>query len=51
MEANVKQVHESPELREGAGALVERCVAMANILINSTPVTATERGGRKAQPI
>jgi hypothetical protein len=51
MEANVKHVHESAELREGACALVERCVAMANILMNAAPVTATERGGRKAQAV
>jgi nitrite reductase/ring-hydroxylating ferredoxin subunit/multimeric flavodoxin WrbA len=51
MEANVKHIHESPELRDGVQALVERCVGMASVLINAAPVAATERGGRKAQPI
>lgn len=51
MEANVKHVHESHELRDGVHALVERCVGMATTLINAAPVTVTERGGRKAQPI
>lgn len=51
MEANVNHVRQSTELRDGAAALVERCVAMAGALINAAPVTTTEPGGRKAQPI
>jgi multimeric flavodoxin WrbA len=49
MEANVAHVRHSSELRDGACALAERCVGMANTLINAEPITATERGGRKAQ--
>jgi nitrite reductase/ring-hydroxylating ferredoxin subunit/multimeric flavodoxin WrbA len=52
MEANVVQVRESAELREGACALAGRCVAMAADLSRADqPVTITERGGRKAHPI
>ncbi|MCX6997632.1 MAG: NAD(P)H-dependent oxidoreductase [Kiritimatiellaeota bacterium] len=52
MEVNVNQVRASSELREGACALVGRCLAMANAMIHTEqPVTSTERGGRKAHPI
>jgi multimeric flavodoxin WrbA len=52
MEVNVEQVRQSEELREGARALVARCVAMANHLIAAgEPAVSTERGGRKAHPI
>ena len=52
MDVNVAHVRESAELRDGACALVGRCVAMATLLISADqPVTSTERGGRKAHPI
>jgi nitrite reductase/ring-hydroxylating ferredoxin subunit/multimeric flavodoxin WrbA len=52
MEVNVEQVRQSEELREGARALVARCVAMANHLIAAgEPAASTERGGRKAHPV
>jgi len=52
METNVTQVRQSAELREGACALVGRCVAMANALIVADqPAATTERGGRKAHPV
>jgi multimeric flavodoxin WrbA/nitrite reductase/ring-hydroxylating ferredoxin subunit len=48
MERNVAFVKRSPELREGAQALAERTVEKARSLITETPVTKTERAGRKA---
>lgn len=52
METNVAVVRDSAELRDGARALVGRCVAMADRLINADEqVASTERGGRKAHPV
>jgi CDGSH-type Zn-finger protein len=52
MEVNVAQVRASADLREGACALVGRCVTMAAELVRADqPVTSTERGGRKAHRI
>jgi nitrite reductase/ring-hydroxylating ferredoxin subunit/multimeric flavodoxin WrbA len=49
MEANVRQVQESTELREGAAALVDRAMKMAAGLVGleATPEPLA-RGGRKA---
>lgn len=49
MEVNVEIVKHSPELRDGARALVARAVDMAQLLLDHehAPHT-TERGGRKA---
>jgi len=49
MERNVKAVQQSAALHDGARALIARCVAMAQLLIDGT-VGAPEhvRGGRKA---
>jgi multimeric flavodoxin WrbA/nitrite reductase/ring-hydroxylating ferredoxin subunit len=48
MERNVEFVKHSPELRDGARALVERTVEKARGLVDSAPVTKMERAGRKA---
>ncbi len=50
MENNVKVVAESDALREGARALVDRCVEMATLMIHGQIVDRPlVRGGRKAQ--
>ena len=52
MEENVRVVQESEALREGVRALVERCVAMAELLVSGTvPARAHARGGRKAHEL
>jgi len=49
MENNVRQVAESEELREGARALVDRCVEMASLMVHGTITEHPHvRGGRKA---
>ncbi|MBL8683460.1 MAG: NAD(P)H-dependent oxidoreductase [Myxococcales bacterium] len=49
MENNQRAVAESESLREGARALVDRCCAMARLMIDGTLVErAHVRGGRKA---
>jgi len=49
MEQNIAAVQKSVELREGAGALAERAVSLAGILIDrDAPCERTQRGGRKA---
>jgi multimeric flavodoxin WrbA/nitrite reductase/ring-hydroxylating ferredoxin subunit len=48
MERNVAHVKRSKELCDGAQALAERTVARARDLLQHTPVTKTERAGRKA---
>ncbi|MBP9893087.1 MAG: NAD(P)H-dependent oxidoreductase [Planctomycetes bacterium] len=51
MEANVREVKESTDLREGAADLVRRSVAMAKAMLRGDVSAATvERGGRKANP-
>ena len=49
MEANVRQVQESTELREGAAALADRAMKMAGKLVGLEDTTEPlARGGRKA---
>ncbi len=49
MENNVRSVRDSEELREGARALVDRCVQMADLMVHGQlPPQAHTRGGRKA---
>ncbi|MCA9624402.1 MAG: flavodoxin family protein, partial [Myxococcales bacterium] len=49
MENNVKMVRDSEELREGARALVDRCVKMAELMVHGElPAHTHARGGRKA---
>lgn len=51
MEANVKEVQRSEELRHGAAELVRRSVAMAKAMLRGDVSAAiVERGGRKANP-
>jgi len=48
MENNVRAVKDSEALREGARALVDRCVEMAGLMIHGQiPAHALVRGGRK----
>jgi multimeric flavodoxin WrbA/nitrite reductase/ring-hydroxylating ferredoxin subunit len=52
MENNMREVAESKALREGACALVDRCVEMASLMVHGTlPEHAHVRGGRKAHPM
>jgi multimeric flavodoxin WrbA len=52
MENNVRMVAESEALREGARALVDRCVEMASLMVHGTiHEHAHVRGGRKAHPM
>ena len=50
MERNVQFVRDSESLRDGARALVDRCVAMASELLGNgrPPAPSVARGGRKA---
>jgi hypothetical protein len=52
MERNVDVVRESEELRQGARALVDRSVELAQLLIGrGVDVARTDRGGRKAHAL
>jgi len=52
MENNIRYVQHSQDLREGAGALAQRCVEMANLLIQgSLGGNQFARGGRKAHEL
>jgi multimeric flavodoxin WrbA len=52
MERNVQVLRTSRELREGAAALVDRCVALASRLLGSAPGPGrVARGGRKAHAV
>jgi hypothetical protein len=52
MENNVRYVQESLALREGACALVDRCVDMAKLMIGGqAPEVKLVRGGRKAHQL
>lgn len=51
MERNVETVRNSLELHDGARQLAERCVALAARLIETAPVSAIGRGGRKAHAL
>ena len=52
MEQNVVEVMNSTELREGAAALVDRSVELANFLLSrENPVEHMARGGRKAHSL
>jgi hypothetical protein len=49
MENNVRMVAESDALREGARALVDRSIEMAQLMVSGTlSEHALVRGGRKA---
>ncbi|NUO17600.1 MAG: NAD(P)H-dependent oxidoreductase [Planctomycetaceae bacterium] len=52
MDANVREVQRSEELRHGAAELARRSVAMAKALLRGEPLSEghVERGGRKANP-
>jgi multimeric flavodoxin WrbA len=52
MEQNVIDVKNSKELREGAAALVDRSVELAEFLLSrANPMEHMARGGRKAHPL
>jgi multimeric flavodoxin WrbA len=52
MENNMRYVQKSQSLREGAVALVERCVTMAGLMLQgSLGECRTARGGRKAHEL
>ena len=51
MDLNVVHVRQSAELRDGAYALVGRCVALADRLMAVAPAAGIGRGGRKAHPV
>lgn len=52
MENNMRYVQKSQSLREGAIALVERCVQMASLMVHgSLGECRTARGGRKAHEL
>jgi multimeric flavodoxin WrbA/nitrite reductase/ring-hydroxylating ferredoxin subunit len=51
MENNVKIVRESKALARGAGALAERCLDMAQRLIDAPEESVAERGGLKGRPV
>jgi nitrite reductase/ring-hydroxylating ferredoxin subunit/multimeric flavodoxin WrbA len=52
MENNVRIVEHSTELSEGAAALAERCLSLAQELISRNGAPASiDRGGRKAHPL
>jgi nitrite reductase/ring-hydroxylating ferredoxin subunit/multimeric flavodoxin WrbA len=51
MENNVRIVRESKALARGAGALAERCLDMAQRLIDAPEQSVTERGGMKGRPV
>ena len=48
MENNQRAVAQSEALREGARGLVDRCAAMARVLLDAAPAAPAPRGGRKA---
>ncbi|WP_342346709.1 Rieske 2Fe-2S domain-containing protein [uncultured Nitrospira sp.] len=52
MQNNMRYVQKSQSLREGATALVERCVQMARLMVHgSLGESRTARGGRKAHEL
>jgi multimeric flavodoxin WrbA/nitrite reductase/ring-hydroxylating ferredoxin subunit len=51
MENNVRIVRESKALAAGAGALAERCLEMAQKLIDAPVSAVKERGGMKGRPV
>ena len=52
MENNIRYVQHSKDLRDGAGALVQRCVEMAKLLIQGSLCdNRFARGGRKAHQL
>ena len=52
MQNNMRYVQKSRSLREGAIALVERCVQMAGLLVHGDlGECRTARGGRKAHEL
>jgi hypothetical protein len=49
MENNVRSVQQNDDLREGARALAERCIKMAELMVHGQlPAHSHARGGRKA---
>jgi nitrite reductase/ring-hydroxylating ferredoxin subunit/multimeric flavodoxin WrbA len=48
MENNVREVRDSKELHEGAAALAQRAIDLAERLLVTVPPAKLERGGRKA---
>ncbi len=52
MQNNMRYVQKSQSLREGATALVERCVQMARLVVHGNlGECRTARGGRKAHEL
>lgn len=52
MENNVRFVKQSDELREGARALADRCIKMADLMVHGQlPAHSRARGGRKAHKL